>query len=71
MAAGAAVVEADRFQCPFCNTEQRVSPGFFEVVFAQVLTHFSSCAPPSKFPDTEAIMKKAEEIANMISRDAR
>ena len=64
-------MEVDRFRCPFCNTEQRVSPGFFEVVFAQVLTHFSSCAPPSKFPDTEEIMKKAEEIANMISRDAR
>ena len=64
-------MEVDRFQCPFCNTEQRVRPGFFEVVFAQVLIHFSSCAPPSKFPDTEEIMKKAEEIANMISRDAR
>ena len=51
--------------------EQRVSPGFFEVVFAQVLTHFSSCAPPSRFPDTEEIMKTAEKIANMISRDAR
>lgn len=71
MAIGAAVVGVDRFQCPFCNTEQQVSPGFFEVVFAQVLTHFSSCAPPSKFPDTEEIMKTAEEIANMISRDAR
>ena len=71
MAAGAAIVEVDRFHCPFCNTEQRVSPGFFEVVFAQVLTHFSSCAPPSKFPDTEEIMKTAEKIANMIRRDAR
>jgi hypothetical protein len=70
MAPGA-LVEVDRYQCPFCNTEQRVSPGFFEVVFAQVLTHFSSCAPSSKFPDKEEIMKKAEEIANMISRDAR
>ena len=64
-------MEVDRFQCPFCNREQRVSPGLFEVVFAQVLTHFSSCAPPSKFPDTEAIMKRAEEIADMISGDAR
>ena len=70
MASGA-IVEVDRYQCPFCNKEQRVSPGFFEVVFAQVLTHFSICAPPSRFPDTEEIMEAAEKIANMINRDAR
>jgi hypothetical protein len=70
MAVGA-LVEIDRYHCPFCNTEQRVSRGFWEVVFAQVLTHFSSCAPPSRFPDTEEIMKTAEKIANMITGDAR
>ena len=69
MALGA-LVDVDRYLCPFCNTEQRVSSGFWEVVFAQVLTHFSSCEPPSRFPDTEEIMKTAEKIANMITGDA-
>jgi hypothetical protein len=68
MAAGVVV---DRYMCPYCNTEQRVSRGFWDVVFAQVLTHFSACAPPSRFPDTEAIMREAERITNMITGDAR
>jgi len=68
MAAGVVV---DRYICPYCNTEQRVSAGFWDVVFAQVLTHFSACAPPSRFPDTEAIMREAERITNMITGDAR
>ena len=59
----------DRFVCPFCQREQRVMAGFWDVVFAQVLTHFSSCAPPSRFPDTEAILKEAERITNMITGD--
>jgi hypothetical protein len=63
-------MDIDHYFCPLCNTEQRVSPGFWDDVFAQVLTHFSICAPPSRFPDTDEIMKTAEKIANMIAGDA-
>ena len=57
------------YVCPFCNAEQMVSRGLWELVFAQVLMHFSRCAPPHQYPDTSVVMEAAERIANMISQD--
>ena len=61
----------ESFSCPYCGLDQRVSRGSWELVFAQILMHFSTCAPPSRFPDTDAILREAERIANLITSDAR
>jgi hypothetical protein len=60
--------ERKTYTCPICNQQQQVIAGAWENVFAQVLTHFSSCAPPSRYPDTNAVMDAAATIANTVTQ---